>query len=324
MKRLILPCFLLSCIFIVGCSPKNFVAAAGKMGQVIWDPSTEVGSKEDQPSMVTLSIYATDTVNPNPYSLPPPEEENLNEVTLNFSAESEEEMRKQLEEALAAIGPQPPPVERQLTWRECHLRNNPICDYLTFKVDDKYALPTEELGTPIFEIPLFTQQAESERCREFLALGEYSEYGSRPGPLVVTTDPSPLKPSDVWSNQDPALLRAMATPISFKIIQLKDDSLFLNADHDTLSSDLKGALGTTYITHDDYVLTPAQFKYIADLEIDKKTRYIAVYADFYEMEAAIWKGIVQIEPIGGRLYHLIAVFQSNQVSLQQEGAPPPK
>lgn len=323
MKRIILCFFLLTSILLAGCTPKEFFQAAGKAGQVIWDPSKPVGSQEEQPSKVTLSMYATDTVNPNPYSAPPKEEEKPYEVTLNFSAESQEEMRAQLEKALAVMIEETPPVERQLTRQECKRTNNPVCQFINFKFRDKYSSPVlQQSATPVFEIPIFTHQQEADRCREFLALGQYTQYDSRPAPLVITTEAVPMKASDTWSNQDPAFLRAIATPIAFKILQLKDDSLFLNADHDSLSSDMKGALGTTYITHDDYVLTPTQFKHIANIEINKNTRYIAVYADFYEIDGAVWKGIVQVEPTGGRTHHLISVFQSNQVSLQHEGASP--
>ncbi|MGL4667757.1 MAG: type VI secretion system lipoprotein TssJ [Saezia sp.] len=324
MKRMILPFFLLFSFIVCGCTPKDFFGAAGKVGQVIWDPSTQVGSNEEQPSVVTLSMYATDTVNPNPYSTPPQEEKKQEEVTLNFAAQSQEEMRQQLEDALAAMGENTPlPVEQQMTWQKCKNSNNPICSYFNFKSGDKYPVPSDDIpGTPIFEIPLFAQQAERDRCRGVLELGEYSERDSRPGPLVITTGASPMVAPDIWNNQNPEFLRAIATPVSFKILQLRDDSLFLNADHDSLSADIKKALGTTYISHDDYVLTPSQFKFIRSIELDKKTRYIAVYADFYGTDGAVWKGVVQIEPTGGRIYHLIAAFQNNQVSLQHEGMPP--
>lgn len=310
----------LALLLMGGCTPKDFFSAAGKVGQVVWDPSKPVGSQEEQPSKFTISLYASDTVNPNPYSAPVIEEENPNEVTLSFSADSQEDMRTQLEKALATMTENAPPAEKTLTWLECKNTNNPICEFVNFKYQDKYpqSLPPT---SPVFNIPVFTHQEEADRCKEFLALGQYTEYDTRAEPLVVTTDPSPIRSVDAWASQDPAHLRTIATPVAFKVIQLKDDSLFLNADYDTLNADLKGTLGTTYITHDDYVLTPSQFKYINAIELDKKTRYVAVYADFYEMDGAVWKGVVELEPTGGRTYHLIAFFQSNQVSVQNEGIP---
>ncbi|MCC3262744.1 type VI secretion lipoprotein TssJ, partial [Paenibacillus polymyxa] len=44
---------------------------------------------------------------------------------------------------------------------------------------------------------------------------------------------------------------ANATPIAFRVIQLKDDSLLENADPDLVRSAPKKALGSTYITAED-------------------------------------------------------------------------
>ena len=95
-----------------------------------------------------------------------------------------------------------------------------------------------------------------------------------------------------------------ATPIAFKIIQLKDNSLLLQADYESLFADIEQTLGTTYLGHDDYVLLPSEFSYIAPTEIAEKTRYIGVAAAYNDIDAAEWKALIKIKPEG----HEYAVF----------------
>ncbi|GAB2801830.1 type VI secretion system lipoprotein TssJ [Dyella kyungheensis] len=111
--------------------------------------------------------------------------------------------------------------------------------------------------------------------------------------------------------------RSIATPVSFKILQLKDDSVFLNADHDLLLKDLKKALGSTYVEDDDYVLQPGQFKFVDFAKIDKNARYIAVLANFHDQRGAGWKQVMRIEA-GGFKYSLLVVFQDIEVGLVDE------
>ncbi len=80
-----------------------------------------------------------------------------------------------------------------------------------------------------------------------------------------------------------------ATPISLKIIQLKDDSLFMSADYSSLEKDLKGSLGKTYLDHDEYIIDPKQFKYIDFSEVDEDTHYIAVLAFYRDYNNVKWE-----------------------------------
>ncbi|ULU26656.1 type VI secretion system lipoprotein TssJ [Dyella terrae] len=107
------------------------------------------------------------------------------------------------------------------------------------------------------------------------------------------------------------------TPIAFKILQLKDDSVFLNADHDLLIKDLKKTLGSTYVDDDDYVLQPGQFKYVEFKKIDKNTRYIAVLANFHDQTSAIWKQVMRVES-GGHKYSVLVLLQNMDVGMVDE------
>ncbi|WP_199100894.1 type VI secretion system lipoprotein TssJ [Dyella sp. ASV21] len=129
-------------------------------------------------------------------------------------------------------------------------------------------------------------------------------------------------PSGLTSTQDAPVGKNVATPISFKILQLKDDSVFLNADQDLLRKDLKKALGSTYVDDDDYVLQPGQFKYVESKKIDKNTRYVAVLANFHDQSNATWKRALRIEA-GGFQYSLLVIFNNIEVGMVDESHPQP-
>lgn len=120
-----------------------------------------------------------------------------------------------------------------------------------------------------------------------------------------------------------AAAKAVATPVTFKILQLKDDSLFLNADLEQLSNDLEEALGSTYLSDDDYILLPGQFKFIDYADIDEDTRYIAVFANFHDPHGAIWKQVLRLEPNGHR-YALLVTLNDNVVAITEERYRQPK
>lgn len=108
------------------------------------------------------------------------------------------------------------------------------------------------------------------------------------------------------------------TPISFKVIQLKDDSLFLGADFDSLFLDLEKELGKTYVSHDDYVIEPGEYKYVNLFPVEKDVSFIAVFAMYSNFDKATWKVITEINPLS-KEYPLYLKFTQNAVELRQEG-----
>ncbi|MNN26917.1 Type VI secretion lipoprotein [compost metagenome] len=111
-----------------------------------------------------------------------------------------------------------------------------------------------------------------------------------------------------------------ATPIAFKILQLKDDSLLLNADAEQLWNKTKKALGSTYLSADDYVLLPGQFKFVNFRPIDEDANYIAVVADFRDPNSSTWKQVLRVEPHGQK-YALLVTFLGSRVAMTDESYP---
>ncbi|TBU84477.1 type VI secretion system lipoprotein TssJ [Phytopseudomonas dryadis] len=124
-------------------------------------------------------------------------------------------------------------------------------------------------------------------------------------------------PAEVAASPEGAAPKAVATPITFKVLQLKDDSLFLNADHDLLTKNLKKALGKTYLDDDDYILQPGQFKFIDYVDIHEDTRYLAVFASFHDQDNATWKQVLRLEPTGHK-YALLVTLHDTAVAITEE------
>lgn len=109
-----------------------------------------------------------------------------------------------------------------------------------------------------------------------------------------------------------------STPIAFKVVQLRDDSLLLSADYQSIQDDLKGALGQNYVSHEDYVLVPGQFKFVNFINIDAKTRFIAIIADYNDIENSTWKVVTKVDPRGSK-YPLYVQLRKSDIIIRKEG-----
>lgn len=178
--------------------------------------------------------------------------------------------------------------------------NNPLdlTEKLEALLDHLYTQsPAYSAETPSADAPAMSPLERS-------VLGDYTD------PQVSLTEPG-HRASTAPTPED------IATPIAFKIVQLKDDSLLRNANLEGLTQDLQKALGSTYIDADDYVLLPGQFKFIDYQPIDEKTRYLAVIARYHETSGTQWKQILRIDP-KGRQYALLAHFDSTHIEFKDE------
>nr|WP_285836154.1 type VI secretion system lipoprotein TssJ [Larsenimonas suaedae] len=109
----------------------------------------------------------------------------------------------------------------------------------------------------------------------------------------------------------------LGAPMSFQVLQLKDDSKLMAADYAEVSDDLENALGTNYIDHDDFALLPRQFKFYESFDVDPETRFIGVIAYYNDPDHAEWKKVVRIRPKGHR-YHILVHLRNHTVELRRE------
>ncbi|WP_420232085.1 type VI secretion system lipoprotein TssJ [Pseudomonas sp. ABY48] len=248
---------LLACLTLVGCT------MLGKIGQVIWTPSIPVGGPDDQPSRYSLSLYASDNVNPRLISTgtAPDEDASRSPYTLNVQATSPQALTDKVQTLLSHLYESVP-------------AQSPLSD------EPAPVVPMSPL--------------------EETLLGDYDAQGVR-----LTTP---------WGNPT---LAHVATPIAFKVLQLSDDSLLVNASPQALAEDLRKTLGSTYVRADDYLLQPGQFKFIDLRTLDEDTRFIAVIANYHSSEVGQWKQRLRVEP-KGRQYAVLVQLDAAQVSLKGE------
>ncbi|WP_104205117.1 type VI secretion system lipoprotein TssJ [Billgrantia saliphila] len=107
------------------------------------------------------------------------------------------------------------------------------------------------------------------------------------------------------------------TPLRFQILQLKDDSMLMAADHNQLRDDLEGALGTNYLAHDDFTVLPGQWKFYEPFEVDEETRYIGLIAFYSDPDQAQWKKVVKVASRGAD-YHLLVHLRDFDAELRNE------
>lgn len=138
---------------------------------------------------------------------------------------------------------------------------------------------------------------------------EDSTPGSYEDPAVTLSLPG-LGPESVLSE-------SIATPITIKILQLRDDSLLRNSAYQLLDQDPAKALRSTYIRDDDYVLSPSQFKFVPFEPIHADTRFIAVIADYSNQENATWSQVLRIAPRGRHIV-LSVLLNDSQIVLKEE------
>ena len=131
------------------------------------------------------------------------------------------------------------------------------------------------------------------------------------------TPPEPEEPVTAAIDPPVETFEPEATPVAFKIIQLKENSLFLQADFDSLFNDMETVLGTTYLAHDDYVLIPNEFKYIEPFEVEEDTRYVAVIAAYNDYVNKQWKEIVKIKAKGMN-YAISLYFDDQKVAMRKQ------
>lgn len=298
-----------------------------KTGQVLMDPGIQVGPPEDQPTQVALSLYAAKDVNPNPVAEPDvdPEPAALDErsFSVNVQGESREDLVHSLQtlldhlhqEASAAAASEDGAstlVRSGFTkvFKPRSVAASPALDRLWAETEatSRAPFPVQwhlRLSADAQDAPTAAGDAASSHDMD-VALGQYR-------------DGVPLAPAASLAAGD----HVNATPIAFRVIQLKDDSLLENADPDLVRSAPKKALGSTYITADDYMLAPGQFKFINYHELDEDTHYVAVVAAFNAPDAQRWYDVFRVEP-RSRKYALLVTLQDTRVAITDESYRPEK
>lgn len=311
---------LLAVATLAGCSTVGNVLK--KTGQVLMDPSIQVGNADEQPTQIALSLYASVDVNPNPVSCAAAAPIADGEPALHeqgpFSVNLRSASRDELVERLQAL----------LGQLEANVPG-------TLAVRQRLAIPGLVVDDQAPPLTLGKSQPET------LFVGTATTQRPFPSSWMLRDGQMPSASSDHWRmpaerhadlgqyGQGPVLAQAPdiretpgnATPIGFRVLQLKDDSMLENADPERLREAPGKALGSTLLASDDYILAPGQFKFVEFAAVDEDTRYIAVVADFHTPNTERWHDVFRIEP-RGRKYPLMVLLQGSRVAITDESYRP--
>lgn len=308
---------LLATAMLAGCSTVGDLFS--KTGQVLWNPSIQVGSADEQPTQIALSLYASPNVNPNPLSdVAAVSAEQILDLegqgpfAVNLHSASKEELIEHLRALVDHFESEHGNVFGALAERQRVA--------IPGLMVDEYAPPLT-LGKSQPET-LFAGYATSRWPRP----ANWLLRQGQAGPVSQDAEPASSAGLDLGQyGHGPVLTGAAearatpssSTPVRFRVLQLKDDSLLENADPELLRSAPDKALGSTLLVSDDYILSPGQFKFIEFADVDEKARYIAVVADFHDPNAERWHDVFRIEP-RGRKYPLMVMLQGSRVAITDE------
>ncbi|ABI55408.1 type VI secretion system lipoprotein TssJ [Alkalilimnicola ehrlichii MLHE-1] len=107
------------------------------------------------------------------------------------------------------------------------------------------------------------------------------------------------------------------TPLMFRVLQLRDDSMLMAADYGQMKDDLEEALGTNYLSHDDFTLLPGQFKVFQLKALEEDARYLGLVAYYAEPDRAQWKKVLRVES-RGQDYHVLVHLRRHEAELKDE------
>ena len=321
MKRAV--ALVLAGMLLAGCSTVGNVFK--KTGQVLMDPSIPVGMPDDQPTRIALSLYAGADVNPNPVSVPAVESndaigplDTLDEggpFAVSFSGSTQEEVVSGLRALLDRLEDErkaTPPASKKPNLRtpasgardEAH---PPL-------PGDSAALGMQRVAAAA-NPPLPPHWPSHRYAGDDLSTGE---PGHAPNLGQYRKSASLAEPG-----APPLATTTAATPVSFRVIQLKDDAMLVNGSLELIQQNPKKALGSAFLAADDYILAPGQFKFIEFSPIETKARYVAVVANFHDPNANRSYDVYRLEP-RGRKYALLITLQDTRVAITDEAYRPPQ
>lgn len=205
--------------------------------------------------------------------------------------------------------------------------------YADGNVNPRLVVPEfDSSGTPLIPSYTLNVQADSpqdltQRLQSLLTHIHQDIPAQSPLTDATATGMSPVEPYRLAEYDAPGVElslpdqqagpQVIASPIAFKVLQLRDDSMLQGAQRMALIADPKKALGSTLIHADDYQLDPGQFKFIDLRALDESAHFVAVFAVYQSSDASQWKQVLRVEP-KGRQYALLVHLGDLQVELKGE------
>jgi type VI secretion system protein VasD len=85
------------------------------------------------------------------------------------------------------------------------------------------------------------------------------------------------------------------TPVSFVVVQMKNDLRLYSSTFAELSGDIKAVLKNDYVNHGEFMVEPGKFTHIGPFELEKQTNFIAVISAYRDMEQVIWRASDKVD-----------------------------
>ncbi|WP_150523509.1 type VI secretion system lipoprotein TssJ [Roseibium sediminis] len=103
-----------------------------------------------------------------------------------------------------------------------------------------------------------------------------------------------------------------SVPIDVWVFQLSDDGKFFQADFETLVTDPKAVLSTTFVKVKEVQVEPGQSKTINELELEKDTTFIGIAGGYMEPDKVDWRTVEAVKS-KGETYKLLAVMNRRKI-----------
>ena len=88
-------------------------------------------------------------------------------------------------------------------------------------------------------------------------------------------------------------------PIVVKVFALSSDHRFFSYDFFSLTEYTEDTLGVTLLEElDENMLEPDSYKILGPYELPKRTKRIAVIAEYLDIESATWRTSIKVEDMG--------------------------
>lgn len=84
------------------------------------------------------------------------------------------------------------------------------------------------------------------------------------------------------------------SPIMVVIVQMTSDLKLVTSSYESLTGDIKSALGNSYLKHEEYLVTPDSFTNVEEFSLEKGTKYIGIIASYRSIDNAVWRGSIKV------------------------------
>ena len=90
-----------------------------------------------------------------------------------------------------------------------------------------------------------------------------------------------------------------SSPVVVKVFALSSDHRLFSFDFFSLVDDTKNTLGVTLLEElDENMLEPDSYKILGPYELPKRTKKIAIIAEYLDIETAVWRASIDVEAFG--------------------------